>query len=329
MRFKHIAALSASILGLSFLAGCFATEDTGAGAIKEGIHDTVKVQVQVTDTSLAYKLDSLRRLNDSLQLALIGKQDSIKNTNGNNGGWDDFPNKYRPTLKLLAANMTKLPMPMGTRYSVAPQPKPVSKAAAAAACTGLSEIAAIRYNNNDIMIVDTISYYDAQGKPHCDWQMPTTRETHARHAINNASGEMWEKIDITILDDLTLPNWITHGTGRMVLNNGEKFTVDAYDVDMIILYGDTTATVRSASLAMSWQDGYSFKLSLTKARPYKTVDLFPAWGDNPSLGKMMSGPILHPGSGPRAGMIDTAGYIDLYADHTVAIRDWTGAPVAP
>jgi hypothetical protein len=325
MRFK-ILAVPALILSLSLLAGCFATEDQPPPSGTPGGHDTTIVYVK--DSLLTRKLDSILKVNDSLKLA-IGKKDTTKiPINGNNGGWDDFPNKYKPTLIELASKMKELPMPMGTRYNAQPKTIPIgSKSAAAAACTGISEVAAIRYKNNTIYGVDTISYYDNLNKPHCDWQSPTTRETHARHMINDASGEVWEKIDITILDDATLPNYLTHGTGRMVLNNGMKLNIDAYDIDMMILYGDTTATVRSASLALTWENGYSFKMDLAKSRPYKTVDLFPVWGDNPSQGKILSGPILHPGSGKTEGKIDTLGYIDLYADHTVAIRDWTGALV--
>ena len=113
----------------------------------------------------------------------------------------------------------------------------------------------------------------------------------------------------------------------MVLNSGMELTIDAYDTDMIILYGEPLATVRSASLALSWGNGYSFKMDLAKPRPFKTVDLFPAWGGDPSLGKILSGPIMHAGSGATAGKIDTLGYVDLYADHIVVIRDWTGAVV--
>jgi hypothetical protein len=325
MRYKHLAAIFLGILCLSFLAGCFATEEDPNAINRHTIHDTTKVVV--TDTALVRRLDSLRRLNDSLRLALGGK-DSIK-TNGN-GGWDDFPNKYKPTLIDLANRMQKLPMPMGTRYSAQPDlVPPVGAKSSAGLCTGTTEIAALRYQKNTIYGVDTISYYDNLGQPHCDWQRPTTRETHSRHMVNDASGEVWEKIDITILDDETLPNWLTHGTGRMVLNNGMKFNIDSYYIDMMILYGDTVATVRSASLALSNDNGYSFKMELAKNRPFKTVDLFPAWGDNPSLGKILSGPITHPAGGAVPGKIDTVGYIDLYADHTVAIRDWTGATVSP
>jgi hypothetical protein len=324
MRMKYIVTLMALA---ALLAGCFSTEDPPPAA-KSG-NDSTRIVYVLDSALLAQKLDSLRRVNDSLKLAAL-KKDSLGNpVKNNNGGWDDFPNKYKPTLLELATKMRQLPMPMGTRYSAQPDlGKPPSKTAAAA-CTGISEIAAIRYNKNTIYGVDTISYYDTQDRPHCDWQSPTTRETHARHMINDASGEAWENIDIRILDEATLPNYLTHGTGRMLLNNGMKFTIDAYDIDMIILYGDSLATVRSASLALSWQDGYSFKMDLAKARPFKTVDLFPAWGDNPSQGKILSGPILHPGSGASAGGIDTVGYIDLYADHTVAIRDWTGTLVQP
>ncbi|GEM_PF-6683357 len=326
MRFKNLAALAVSIVGLSVLAGCFATEESAPPPGKQGIHDTTKVYL--ADSLLAHKVDSLTKLNDSLKLA-IGKKDSVKiPITDEHGGWDDFPNKYKPTLLELAAKMKVLPMPMGTRYNAQPKTTPVNGSkisAAAAACTGISEVAAIRYNNNTIYGVDTISYYGTDNMPHCDWQTPTTRETHVRHMINDASGEAWETIDIKILDDATLPNYITHGMGRMILNNGMEFHIDSYDLDMIILYGDTTATVRTASLALSWKNGYTFKMDLAKSRPYKTVDLFPAWGDNPSLGKILSGPILHEGA--TAGKVDTLGYVDLYADHTVLIRDWTGAPV--
>ncbi|MDB5104473.1 MAG: hypothetical protein JWP91_2162 [Fibrobacteres bacterium] len=321
MRFNHFRHIAA-VLGLSFLAGCFSTEENSTVPGKTGGNDSTKIVYVLDSTLLAQKLDSLRRLSDSLRI-VAGKKDSLKPPVNGNGGWDDFPNKYMPTLMELAARMKALPMPLGTRYNA--QPATVntngSSKAAAAACTGISEIAALRYNKNTLYGVDTISYYDSLGQPHCDWQKPTTRETHARHMINDASGEVWENIDIKILDDATLPNWITHGTGRMVLNNGMKFTIDSYDIDMIVLYGDTTATVRSASLALTWQNGYSFKMDLAKARPFKTLDLFPAWGDNPSLGKIMTGPILHDTT--------TVGYIDLYADHTVLIRDWTGALVTP
>jgi hypothetical protein len=311
------------------LVGCFSTEEqstTGNG--KTTGNDSTKIVYVLDSVLLAHKLDSLQRVNDSLRLAV--KNDSLKNGNHTGiGGWDDFPNKYKPTLIELANKMRQLPMPMGTRYSVQPKVLPPSKQAAAQACAGLYEIAGLHYSNNTIYGLDTISYYDTQNQPHCDWQNPTTRETHARHMINDASGEVWEKIDIRILDDNALPNYLTHATGRMLLNNGMKFTIDSYDVDAMVIYGDSTVNIRSASLQLSWQDGYSFKMDLAKPRPFKVVDLFPVWGDNPSLGKVLSGPIVHPGSGVSAGLIDTVGYIDLYADHTVAIRDWTGTLVQP
>ena len=83
---------------------------------------------------------------------------------------------------------------------------------------------------------------------------------------------------------------------------------------------------------LKWTDALTefydkFKLDLAKPRPFKVVDLFPIWGANPSLGIILSGPILHPGA--TAGSVDTLGYADLYADHTVSIRDWTGALVKP
>jgi hypothetical protein len=327
MRCKFLAALAA-ILSFSLLIGCFATDDQLPPAGNPAVHDTTIVYVK--DSLLARKLDSISRLNDSLKLA-IGKQDSLANPNGNNGGWDDFPNKYKPVLIEMATKIKQLPMPMGTRYGFQPRTLPSggTKVAAAAGCnvTGTSDVIAIRYNNNAIYGVDTISYYDNAGTPHCERQSPTTRETHARHLINDASGEVWEQIEIRILGDAALPNYLTHGIGRMVLNNGTVLTIAAYDVDMIILNGDTTASVRAASLILTNESGYSFNMNLAKSRPFKTVDLFPAWGDNPSLGKILSGPITHPGTGKTEGKTDTLGYIDLYADHTVAIRDWTGAQV--
>lgn len=324
MRFKILSL----ILGLA-LAGCFSTEEQSPlGADKTGANDTTRIVYVLDSALLAVKLDSLRRVNDSLRLIAV-LADSIKNDRNGIGGWDDFPNKYRPTLEEIATRMQRLPVPMGTRYSGQPTNAPAAKTAATQACGGISEIAAIRYNNNTIYGVDTISYYDSLDQPHCDWQTPTTRETHARHMINDASGEVWEKLDIRILDERTLPNYLTHGTGRMVLNNGTRFTIDAYDVDMIILYGDSLATIRSASLAMTWQDGYSFKLDLVKPKPFKAVDFFPAWGYGPALGRILSGPILHPGSGTREGLVDTVGFVDLYADHSVDVRDWAGSLVRP
>jgi hypothetical protein len=310
------------------LAGCFSTEDSPAGKSKTNNNDSTKIVYVLDSALLASKLDSLKRVNDSLRLAAI-KADSLKNNTHGIGGWDDFPNKYRPTLIEFANKMRQLPMPLGTRYSAQPKnlPQAQAKMAAVQACTGLYEIAGLHYNNNTLYGLDTVSYYDNVNQPHCAWQSPTTRETHARHTIDEASGEVWENIDIKILDDNVLPNYLTHGTGRMLFNNGMKITIDSYDVDAIVIYGDSTVSVRSASLALSWQDGYSFKLDLAKPRPFKTVDLFPIWGANPSLGIILSGPILHPGA--TAGSVDTLGYADLYADHTVSIRDWTGALVTP
>ncbi|MDB5047803.1 MAG: hypothetical protein JWO30_874 [Fibrobacteres bacterium] len=328
MRFKLLSAL----LGMAMFAGCFSTEEQSTvGNGKTTGNDSTKIVYVLDSILLAQKLDSLQRVNDSLRLA-VAKNDSLKNgTHTGIGGWDDFPNKYKPTLIELANKMRQLPMPMGTRYSVQPKIVPplgsFSKAAAAQACTGISEIAGLRFSDNTIYGLDTISYYDSKNLPHCDWQNPTTRETHARHMINDASGEVWEKIDIQILDDNTLPNYLTHATGRMLLNNGMKINIDSYDVDAMVIYGDSTVNVRSASLQLSWQNGYSFKMDLAKARPFKVVDLFPIWGGNPSLGKILSGPILHPGT--AAGAVDTLGFIDLYSDHTVAIRDWTGTLVQP
>lgn len=241
-----------------------------------------------------------------------------------NNGWDDFPNKYLPTLKELAGKMTKLPTPYGFRYNS--QNGVPSKRSADTTCpAGDHEIFGLNLPEKGLYMVDTIRYYNAAGEAGCRWHtLNTVRVTHNRYVLDLNSGESWEVVIDSISDQVVLPRHSLSGTGRIRLNSKLDFTVDSYRVDYLTPYAEPGAIVRSGHLKLGWKE-YRFEMEISKTMPFRVDDFFPARGES-TTEKMMSGPILHPGD---AGKTDTLGYIDLHSDHSVVIRDWTGKAINP
>ncbi len=347
MKLKHFSLIF-GIVGLSLLAGCFSTEEastqapakqTAADSLRFAhIADSLKAEHQahlIDSLTLAHKLDSLQHVNDSLKLASLPK-DSVKNPNGNNGGWDDFPNKYKPTLQDLATNARQLPVPMGTRYGAPTETKapngkvsaamsPTEVFAAQGPCTGTFEVYGYKDPLLDYFIKDTLSYFDSAEVAHCSPQGGSnTRETHIRYIMDLHSGESWENLQDKVTDQDVLPRHTIHGTGHFRLNSGQEFIIQSYDVVLITQFGNWDAFVLSASMKLLYKDGYNISLDLVKAHPYKAVDFFPV-GALPDPTKIMSGPITR----ASAKGVDTVGFIDLFGDRTIRVRDWAGERVAP
>jgi hypothetical protein len=130
----------------------------------------------------------------------------------------------------------------------------------------------------------------------------------------------------SITDQHVLPRHTIHGTGRIRLASGLQFKIVTYDVVLITQFGNWDAFVLSAGMTLEYKDGYTVTLKLVKPHPYKAVDFFPVHGIVGDGSKMMSGPITKVNA---EGKVDTIGFLDLFTDHTVAIRDWKGDAVAP
>lgn len=252
----------------------------------------------------------------------------IKTTNINGGGWDDFPNKYKPTLLDLNANVRQLPAPVGTRYaSLYPiNPTGAKVAAAAAPCSGDSAVLQYKSPMRDFFLYDTISYYDTNGVAHC-WPQEGRRsvETHQRHIVEFGVGEVWESIQDSITDQDVLPRHTIRGTGLIRLESGRELIIQSYDLILLTQFGTQDAFVVNAGLKLLYKDGYTINLDLAKPRPYGALDFYPA--DGPAdYSLIMTGPITH---ATAQGGVDTVGFIDLYGDRTIRVRDWTGVPVVP
>jgi hypothetical protein len=327
---KSLKLISA-LFGLAFLAGCFSTEEPPTTHVgkKDTAIDSVKLAHVLDSVRTVHLIDSLRHVNDSLLLAQH-KQDTtaIKPpVNGNNGGWDDFPNKYKPTLTDLATNAPALPVPMGTRYGAPALPgsSDAPSKASAGGCTGNYSV--YGYDNGKGMFIkDTIVYHDSLGGSHCAPQ-PGGRasEDHNRYVMDLKSGESWEMLKDSITDQDVLPKHNIHGTGHVRLSSGLVFTIKSYDVSMLTSFGNWDAYVLDASMTLAYKDGYDIQLKLSKPHPYKSTDFFPVTGTPPETGKIMSGPITK----ATATGVDTLGFMDLYSDRTLAIRDWKGDLVKP
>ena len=269
--------------------GCLRDRDTG---ISDPAGDR---GAQVPDPAIARKLDSLARAADSLRAAL--------------------PDPYLADLAELSAKMRRLPVPMGTRYNSAPRPAP--KAGAAAACQGDADVVGLGDTARGRLGMDTVAFFDAAGIPHCAWQAPTLKETHGRYLFDAAAGEARERLVVEITEDDRLPRYRTLGTGTMRLFSGLEFAIARYEVDMVLDNSVAGIIIQDAHLDLAWRDGYEMRLTLARAKPYRAADLFPSWEARPAPGLIMSGTI-------KKGAA-LAGYIDLFADRTVAIRDRTGA----
>ena len=336
MKLKHFS-LILGVVGLSLLAGCFSTEDaptqapakqTAADSLRAAhILDSLRMTHTIDSLTMAHKLDSILHVNDSLKLVNAGK-DTLKIKTNNNGGWDDFPNKYKPTLLELATNARQLPVPLGTRYGAPADTTShiLGKASAAQGpCTGTFEVFGYKSKIKDLFIKDTLSYFDSNEVAHCAPQGGShTRETHIRYVMDVGVGEAWENIEDKVTDQDVLPRHTIHGTGKFRLEGGPEFTIQSYDVTMITEFGNWDAFILNASMKLLYKDGYNITLGLVKAHPYKAVDFFQIDGSlDPT--KIMSGPITRASDKG----IDTVGYVDLFGDHSVRIRDWAGERVAP
>lgn len=296
------------------LMGCFSTDDAIAP----------KPMVRV-DTVFVNKPDTTRppiNKPDTVPIVINKPDTGIKNPVViKQGGWDDFPNKYMPTLKELSMKMTKLPMPMGIRYNSAIGDKPLSKVAAADTCPdGPREIFGLNIPARGLYVIDTIRYYNLAGEVGCKWHtLNTARVTHNRYILDISSGEAWEELIDSVSEQVVLPRHSISGTGRIRLNSRLEFAIQNYRVDMLTPYGEPGAIVTGGALKLGWKDGWTFNMEIVKPSPFKVDDYYPARDPAPATEKILSGPIRHDTT--------TVGYIDLHSDHTVVIRDWTGKPV--
>jgi hypothetical protein len=244
------------------------------------------------------------------------------------GGWDDFPNKYMPTLEDLDSKVGRLPVPVGTRYtSLSTNGRAGLKVAySTPPCTGDSTVFQYRSPVRDFFLYDTITFFDSAGIAHCQSPGGTrSREKHVRRVVELGVGEVQETIENSITDQDILPRHTIHGTGSIRLESGHEFTIQSYDVTLLTPFDAQEIFVLEAGMSLLYKDGYSIHLDLAKPHPYRTVDFFPADGP-PDTSLIMTGPITHPAA---QGGVDTVGYIDLFGDRTIRIRDWTGTPVAP
>ena len=335
MKLKHFSYI---MVVAALLAGCFSTEQPPAPTGKKdtAANDTTRLKYVLDSIRMAKSIDSLKFVNDSLllcrqidSLKLAGKDTTRIKVPGNNGGWDDFPNKYKPTLLELASGAQALPVPMGTRYGATPTVKPAGKFAANQdPCPrGPFEVYGYKEPVRDFFIVDTLSYYDSAGGVHCSPTYGSTgSEHHIRYIMDLKSGESWENLVDTITDQNVLPRHTIHGTGKIKLASGLEFTIVTYDVVLITQFGTWDAFVLRAGMTLAYKGGYTVDLKLVKPSPYKAVDFFPVEGGVGDGSKMMSGPITKVNA---TGGVDTIGFVDLFSDRTVAVRDWKGDPVAP
>lgn len=291
MRNRNRVMGIALISMLSGFAGCLGGPDAVVSDPPADRGGTVPVP----DPGMVRKIDSLSRAADSLRAAL--------------------PDPFRADLADLAAGMRRLPVPMGTRYNSAPRPTP--KSSAAAACSGDADVVGLSDTARGRLGMDTVVFFDAAGIPHCVWQAPTLKETHGRYLFDAATGEAWETLVVEITEDDRLPRYRTRGTGTLRLFSGLEFRIERYEVDMLLDNSDAGIIIQDARLDLGWRDGYALRMTLARSKPFRAPDLFPAWEARPAPGLIMSGPIMKGAA--------LAGYVDLFADRTVGIRDRSGA----
>jgi hypothetical protein len=267
--------------------GCLAQSDPASAIAGPGSDPVVPAR----DTAQARRLDSLLRANDSL--------------------------RARARLVRLAADVPRLPVPIGTRYFAAPAP--AAKAAAAQACRGGMDVFALEHSARGVLGIDTVAYYDTAGATHCVQQAPTARETHARYVMDPSSGEAWERMEISITEDDAFPRYRTRGTGTIHLNSGVALAIVDYSIDMALDNATRTPIWFDAGLTLATADGLRIRLAMTAPRPIRAQDFFPIWQDAPRGRILLSGPI-------RQGDA-LLGYMDLYDDRTVVIRDAADRPL--
>lgn len=291
----------------------------GQRAARDSGRDTLGDSLAIAraaDSVVAKRVDSLQRAIDSL------RKSNLKDTVAEHGQPDPADSAaIRAVLTDLAGNLQRLPVPMGTRYNSIPRPPAAPKTGAVQACKDTADIVAMHLLAPDDVGMDTLTYYDAEGIPHCTWQAPTSREIHRRYLLDPAAGEAWETIAVSITEDDAFPRYKTRGTGRIRLVNGREIAIDAFEIEMLLDNSTRIPIFQDAHLRLSWEGGYSAPLDLVIERPFRALDLYPAWENLPDRKKVMSGPILR---GSAA-----IGFFDLLADRSVVIRDRAGHPVAP
>jgi hypothetical protein len=254
-----------------------------------------------------------------------GKSGSTKN---HGGGWDDFPNKYRPTLLDMSSEVRQLPLPLSTHYgSLQADTQTVSNLAASAGpCTGDSTVFEYQSPVRDFYLHDTITYYDSNGVAHCESpEGSRSVKTNTRHIVEPGVGEAWETSEDSISNQDVLPVHTIRSTGRMRLESGLEITMESYDCTLLTPLDAEDTFVMTAGMKLLYKDGYALHFALARPHPYRAPDFFPFEGP-PDSSLIMSGPITHPAVGSG---VDTVGYVDLFGDRTIRIRDWTGASVGP
>ena len=285
-----LLSLSLALIGPSTaLTGCFSTENQPTTLV---VHDTTHIIV----------IDSTKK----------------------NGGWDDFPNKAMPDLKMLATKLKTLPVPASFDYATTVKPQS-KRSAAGDSCGNYSDLVSVDVAERGLTVVDTLRYYDAAGAGLCFYGPSLLRLTHNRYMLNGTS-ESWEAMEDTISQISTIPSQHIGCKGKIRLFNGVNLAIDSYSLDVKTPLGHPDALIFAGHLGLSWKDGslvdsagYRIDLEITKALPIKEADFFPARGILPAGEVVMSGPIKH-------GAI-VVGYFDLYSDHSVMIRDWNKAAV--
>ena len=254
--------------------------------------------------------------------------DKSRSAENHGGGWDDFPNKYGQTLQDMNSEVRQLPTPLSTAYgSLLPATQTASKVAASAGpCAGDSTLFEYKSPVRDFYVNDTITYYDSNGVAHC--ALPEGSQSgkrNTRRVVEPGVGEAWEIIEDSISDQDVLPRHTIHSTGLIRLESGRELIIQSYDCTLLTPIGAEDVVVMGAGMKLLYKDGYVIHFDLAKPHPYRAPDFFPFEGP-PDQSLIMSGPITHPAVGSG---VDTVGYVDLFGDRTIRIRDWTGAPVRP
>lgn len=249
-------------------------------------------------------------------------------TKNHGGGWDDFPNKYRPTLLDMSTEIRQLPLPLSTHYgSPPPDTQAVPKVAASAGpCTGDSTVFQYQSPVRDFYLHDTITYYDSNGVAHCEPpEGSRSVKRNTRRIVEPGVGEAWETSEDSVSNQDVLPRHSIRSTGLMRLESGRELTMESYDCTLLTPLEEEDTFVMSAGMKLLYKDGYALHFELARPHPYRVPDFFPFEGPR-DTSLIMSGPITHPAAGSG---VDTVGYVDLFGDRTIRIRDWTGTPVEP
>lgn len=287
-------AIALGITCLAMLIGCFPIEQDPSSDSISDPRDTTKVgrpdTGKTSDTSVTIKT-----------------------------GWEGFPEKYLSDLKELSAKTTHLPTPYGFIYFPLDN-DPLLKAASGDCPDGPREIFGLSNEDRGMYVTDTIRYFEEDGKADCRWNSPTiARVTHNRYILDLRSGQAWEEVVDSVSNQLILPRHSFTGKGRIRLKSGLEFAMESIEVEILTPFRQPGVNIMSARLRMAWKNGYTFDLKMVKDAPLKAVDFLPI-RETPAAGdRMMSGPIRHDTT--------TVGYMDLYSDHAVVIRDWAGKPL--